>query len=145
MQESLLYPELMGTPSLLRMLPTAAKVAVLTAVLCRKELWKGAGRTTIIGRGTVMTVESCHYAIAAFDQQGQATRREDRCWAWRALVIAGHGSVLKLDLGEMQRRKESTRILEEPSMRLQEHTNEPFSWLVESQNCSNGKEHFDII
>ena len=61
----------MGTPSLLRMLPTAADVEDLTAVFCRKELWKGADRTTITGRGTVMTVEFCHCVISAFEQQGQ--------------------------------------------------------------------------
>ncbi|POI21004.1 hypothetical protein CIB84_015248 [Bambusicola thoracicus] len=74
MQESSLYLEQMGIPSLLRMLPTAAEVENLTAVFCRKELWKGADRTTIIGGGTLMTVESCLCSIAAFDQQGQAIR-----------------------------------------------------------------------
>jgi len=37
-QESSLYPELMGTSSLQRMLPTAAEVEDLTSVFCRKEL-----------------------------------------------------------------------------------------------------------
>ncbi|POI19023.1 hypothetical protein CIB84_017234 [Bambusicola thoracicus] len=41
MQESSLYLEQMGTPSLLRMLPTAAEVEDLTAVFCRKEMWMG--------------------------------------------------------------------------------------------------------
>ena len=62
MQESSLYPELMGTPSLLRMLPTAADVEDLTAVFCRKELWKGADRTTVTGGGTVIcgVLTLCH-------------------------------------------------------------------------------------
>ncbi|POI19091.1 hypothetical protein CIB84_017165 [Bambusicola thoracicus] len=44
MQESSLYLEQMGTPSLLRMLPTAAEVEDLTAMFCRKEMWMGHGR-----------------------------------------------------------------------------------------------------
>jgi len=44
MQESSLYPELMGTSSLQRMLPTAAELENITAAFWSKELWMGHGR-----------------------------------------------------------------------------------------------------
>ena len=53
-------PEEMGTPSELRMLPTAAEVEDPTAVLCGKELRMGPGRVTTTGEGWMTTLESWH-------------------------------------------------------------------------------------
>ena len=53
-------PEEMGTPSELRMLPTAAEVEDPTAVFCGKELRMGPGRVTTTGEGWMKTLESWH-------------------------------------------------------------------------------------
>ena len=50
----------MGTPSSLRMLPTAAEVVDPTAVFCGKELRMGPGRVTTTGDGSMTTRESWH-------------------------------------------------------------------------------------
>ena len=60
MQERSKPPELMGSPSQLRMLPTAAEVEEPTTVFCGKELRMGPGRVTTTGEGWVATVESWH-------------------------------------------------------------------------------------
>ena len=59
-QERSQHPEVMGTPLLLRMLPTAAEVEEPTTVFCGKELRMGPGRTTTTGEGSMTTVESWH-------------------------------------------------------------------------------------
>ena len=59
-QERSQHPEVMGTPLLLRMLPTAAEVEDPTAVLCGKELRMGPGRITTTGEGSMTTVEFWH-------------------------------------------------------------------------------------
>ncbi|XP_042695540.1 uncharacterized protein LOC122171829 [Centrocercus urophasianus] len=53
-------PEVMGTPSELRMRPTAAEVEEPTAVFCGKELRMGPGRVTTTGEGWMMMVEFWH-------------------------------------------------------------------------------------
>ena len=58
--ERLKPPELMGTPSELRMLPTAAEVEEPTAVFCGKELRMGPGRVTTTAGGSMTMVESWH-------------------------------------------------------------------------------------
>ena len=58
--ERLKPPELMGTPSELRMLPTAAEVEEPTAVFCGKELRMGPGRVTTTAEGWMKTLESWH-------------------------------------------------------------------------------------
>ena len=60
MQERSKPPELMGTPSQLRMLPTAAEVVEPTTVFCGKELRMGPGRVTTTGEGSMTTVEFWH-------------------------------------------------------------------------------------
>ena len=50
----------MGTPSELRMLPTAAEVEDPTTVFCGKELRMGPGRVTTTGEGSMTMVEFWH-------------------------------------------------------------------------------------
>ena len=50
----------MGTPSELRMLPTAAEVEDPTTVFCGKELRMGPGRVTSTAGGSMTTVELWH-------------------------------------------------------------------------------------
>lgn len=50
----------MGTPSELRVLPTAAELVDPTAVFWGKELRMGPGRVTTTGEGWITTVESWH-------------------------------------------------------------------------------------
>ena len=57
MQERSQHPEVMGTPSQLRMLPTAAEVEEPTTVFCGKELRMGPGRVTTTEEGWMTTVE----------------------------------------------------------------------------------------
>ncbi|XP_067167953.1 uncharacterized protein [Apteryx mantelli] len=54
------HQEVMGTPSQLRMLPTAAEVEDPTVALCRKELRMVPGRATTTGGGSMTTVEAWH-------------------------------------------------------------------------------------
>ena len=60
MQERSKPPEVMGTPSELRMLPTAAEVEDPTTVFCGKELRMGPGRVTTTGEGSMTMVEFWH-------------------------------------------------------------------------------------
>ena len=54
-------PEEIGTPSSLRMLPTAAEVLEPTAVFWGKELRMGPGSVTTTGDGWITTRESWHW------------------------------------------------------------------------------------
>jgi len=60
MQERSKPPEEMGTPSQLRMLPTAAEVEDPTTVFCGKELRMGPGRVTTTAEGWMTTLELWH-------------------------------------------------------------------------------------
>jgi len=132
MQESSLYPELMGTSSLQRMLPTAAEVQDLTSVFCRKELWKWSDRTTVIGGGAVMTVEFCHCVIAAFDQQGQATRQ-----GRQVLGMAGTGhsrTWISAEVGPGRDAEEKAELMNTRGAIHETPRSTPMSHLVGWQN-----------
>ena len=58
MQERSKPQEEMGTPSQLRMLPTAAEVEDPTAVFCRKELRMGPGSVTTTAKGLLQLLAS---------------------------------------------------------------------------------------
>ena len=60
MQARSQHPEVMGTPSQLRMLPTAAEVEEPTTVFCGKELRMGPGRVTTTAGGSMTTKEFWH-------------------------------------------------------------------------------------
>ena len=136
MLERSLYPELMGTSSLLRMLPTAAEVEDLKAVFCRKGLWKEADRTVCdTGGDTSMAVEFWNCVIAAFEQRGQARRQ-----ARHVLGIACTGYSRTWVSAEVERGRDAEEKVEhrdiggEVHETLQSSPMSHLGWLVESQN-----------
>jgi len=88
-------PEEMGTPSSLRILPTAAEVLEPTAVFWGKELRMGPGRVTTTGEGWITTRESWHWRTQGSLQllasgvgpQGRHRSKQDMAvgweWTWR--------------------------------------------------------------
>ncbi|KAI1230235.1 hypothetical protein IHE44_0010200 [Lamprotornis superbus] len=86
MQERSKPPELMGTPPLLRMLPTAAEVEDPTTVFCGKELRMGPGRVTTTGNTGQGPL---HAAWARPGRGGQALTQGSESGKRRARKAAG--------------------------------------------------------
>ena len=85
-------PPEMGTPSALRMLPTAADAEDPTAVFWGKELRMGPGRVTTTGDGWITTRESWHWRTQGSLQllasgvgpQGRHRSKQDMVVGWRS-------------------------------------------------------------
>ena len=96
MQEMSKPPELMGTPSELRMLPTAAEVEDPTTVFWGKELRMGPGRVTTTAGGSMTTVESWH-CLTQHSLQLLASGQGPQGWqqglqGWQQDMARGHRS-----------------------------------------------------
>ena len=84
-------PEEIGTPSWLRMLPTAAEVLEPTAVFWGKELRMGPGRVTTTEEGWITTREAWHWRTQTSLQllasgvgpQGLHRLKQDMVVGWR--------------------------------------------------------------
>ena len=111
----------MGTPSELRMLPTAAEVEDPTAVFCGKELRMGPGRVTTTGEGWMTMVEFWHCltqgslqllarGVGPHGWHGWHWSQQDMSQGWRYTWKKGAGRKQNMGMHEKQLMTESMHM-----------------------------------